>query len=102
MTIPRWSTIGLFALLLMQVIVSWLQAKKSGKGFRGSLLPTALMAGAISIAFAREFFVVLPVYLEVILVTLCCLLILISLGLWLVRLKRFLKDSWRLEDKTDK
>jgi len=35
-------------------------------------------------------------------VTLCCLLILISLGLWLVRLKRFLKDSWRLEDKTDK
>jgi hypothetical protein len=102
MIIPRWSTIGLFAGLLMQVIVSWLLAKKRGKGFRGSFLPTALMAGAISIAFAREFFVVLPVYIEVILVTLCSLLILISLGLWLVQLKRYLKDAWRLEDKTDK
>ena len=101
MTIPRWSTIGLFALLLMQVILSWLQAKR-GKGFRGSLLPTALMAGAISIAFAREFFVVLPVYIDVILVTLCWLLILIALGLWLVQLKRHLKESRRLEDKTDK
>ena len=102
MTIPRWSTIGLFALLLMQVIVSWLLAKKRGKSFRGALLPTALMAGAISIAFAREFFVDLPVYIDVILVILCCLLILIALGLWLVQLKRYLKESWRLEDKTDK
>jgi len=102
MTIPRWSTIGLFALLLMQVIVSWRQAKKSGKGFRGSLLPTALMAGAISIAFAREFYIHLPVYIDVILVILCWLLILIALGLWLVQLKLYLKDSWRLEDKTDK
>ncbi len=102
MIIPRWSTIGLFALLLMQVIVSWLQANKSGKGFRGSLLPTGLMSGAISIAFAREFFVVLPVYIDVILMILCWLLILISLGLWLAQLKRYMKDSLRLEDKTDK
>jgi hypothetical protein len=102
MTIPRWSTIGLFALLLMQVILSWLQAKKRGKGFRGALVPTALMAGAISIAFAREFFVDLPVYIDVILVILCWLLILIALGFWLVQLKRYLKESWRLEDKTDK
>jgi len=102
MTIPRWSTIGLFALLLMQVIVSWLQAKKSGNGFRGSLLPTALMAGAISIAFAREFFVALPVYIDAILVILCWLLILIALGLWLFQLKRYVKEAWRLEDKPDK
>ena len=102
MIIPRWSTIGLFALLLMQVIVSWLLAKKKGKSFRGSLLPTAMMAGAISIAFVREFFVVLPVYIDVILVILCWLLILIALGLWLVQLKRYLKEARRLEDKTDK
>jgi len=102
MTIPRWSTIGLFAALVLQFILSWVQAKKTGISFRDAVLPSALIAGGVSIILAREFFGDLPVWIEAPLAILCSLLILFALGLLLVRLKRYLKGAWRLEDKTDK
>lgn len=55
------------------------------------------MAGAISIALARELFVEFPVWIDGTLAILCWLLILMALGLRPVRLKRHLKDRWRLE-----
>ena len=102
MTIPRWSTIGLFFGIVIQFVLSWLQAKKTGKSFRVAVLPNALMAGALSIMFVREFFDDLPVWIEGPIVILCFLLILMALGLWFVQLKRYLKEAWRLEDKKDK
>ena len=60
MTIPRWNTIGLLVALVMQCVFTWLQAKKTGKSFRGAVLPSALMAAGTSIAFAREVFIELP------------------------------------------
>jgi hypothetical protein len=102
MTIPRWSTIGLFVVLVMQFVLAWIQARTTGKSFRAGVLPNALIAGAISIAFARELFVEFPVWIDRTLAILCWLLILMALVLWLVRLKRHLKDDWRLEDKPEK
>lgn len=101
MTIPHWSTIGLFICLVPQFILSWLQAKKTAKSFREALLPSALIAGAISIGLVREFFGDLPLLIEVPIASLCWLLTLIALGLSLVRLKRYLKEAWRLEAKKD-
>jgi uncharacterized membrane protein YoaK (UPF0700 family) len=102
MTIPRWSTIGLFVGLVMQFILSWLQAKKTGKSFREAVLPSALMAGAFSIIFAREFFGDLPIWIDAPIAILFSLIILFVVGLAAVRLKRYLKEAWRLEDKKDK
>ncbi len=102
MTIPRLTTIVLFVALVVRFILSWIQARKTGKSFRGAVLPNALMAGAVSIILVREFFGDLPVWIDAPILILCFLLILIALGLWLVRLKRFLKESWRLEDQKDK
>jgi uncharacterized membrane protein YoaK (UPF0700 family) len=102
MIIPRWSTIGLFLMLVIQPLLFWLQAKKTGKHLREAVLPNALMAGAVSIIFVREFFGDLPVWIEAPLVILCSLMILFVVGLAAVRLKRYLKEAWRLEDKNDK
>jgi len=102
MIIPRWSTMALFVALVAQFIVSWLQAKKTGKRFRDSVLPNALAAGAVSIIFAREFFSDLPAWIDAPITILCLLLILMAVGLWLVQVKRYLKEAWRLEDKRDK
>jgi protein-S-isoprenylcysteine O-methyltransferase Ste14 len=102
MTIPRWTTIGLFVGLVMQFVLSWLQAKKTGKSFREAVLPNALLAVAFSIIFAREFFPDVPMWIEVPILILLSLIILFIVGLAAVRLTRYLKDSWRLEDKNDK
>jgi hypothetical protein len=102
MTIPGWSTIGLFLTLVVQFVLSWDHAKKTGKSFREAVLPGALIAGGCSIPFAREFFGNLPVWIDAPLVILYSLIILFALGLLLVRLNRYLKDAWRLEDKKDK
>jgi hypothetical protein len=102
MTIPRWSTIGLLVALVVQFVFMWLQAKKTGEGFRGVVLPSALMAGVGSIAFAREFFIELPDWIDATLLIVCWLLILMAFGLWLVHVKRYLKRVWRLEEEKDK
>jgi hypothetical protein len=102
MTIPRWSTIGLFVGPVVLFILSWLRAKETGKSFRAAVLPYALMAGAGSIFFVREFFGDLPLWIDAPLFLLCSLIILIVLGLQLFRLKRYLREAWWLEDKKDK
>ncbi len=99
---PRWSTIGVFVMVVIQFILSWLQAKKTGKSFREAVLPAALIAGAVSIIFVREFFGDLPVWVDAPITILCSLIILFVVGLAVVRLKRYLKEAWRLEDKRDK
>ena len=95
MTIPRLSTIGLFVALVTQFVLAWVQAKKTGKSLREAVLPNALVAAAISILFAREFFGDLTPWVEGPLAILCLLLIVIALALWLVQLKRYLKDAWK-------
>jgi hypothetical protein len=102
MIIPHWSTIALSVALVVQFILSWLQAKKTGRSFREAVLPNALMAGGVSIILVREFFGDLPAWGDAPAAILCLLLILIALVLWLVQLKRYLKEAWRLEDKRDK
>ena len=101
MIIPRWSTTGLFIALVMQFILSWLQAKKTGKSFRGAVLPNALAAGAVCIIFVCEFFGDLPILLAAPVTSLCLLLLLMAVGLWLVQLTRYLKEAWRLEGEGD-
>jgi hypothetical protein len=102
MTIPRWSTIGLFVWFVMQFILSWLQAKKADKSFREAVLPNALLAAAFSIIFAREFFSDLPIWIDAPFALALSLIILFGIGLAAVRLKRYLKEAWRLEDGRDK
>lgn len=101
MIIPRWSTIGLFVTLVTQFVLAWLQVRKTGKGFQGTVLPNALAAGAVSIIFAREFFGDLPAWLDAPITILCLLLMVMAVGLWLVRFRLYLKEAWRLEGKGD-
>ena len=102
MHIPRWSTIVVFVLIVIQLIRSWFQARRTGKSFRAAVLPDALIAGIISIIFVREFFGDRPLWIDLPIVILCSLIILTVLGLGLVRLKRFLKEAWSLEDKKNR
>ena len=102
MQIPRWTTIGIFAGVILQFILRWLQSKKTGKGIRESVLPAALLAGAFSIIFVREFFGDTPLWIDVPAVILLSSILLWLLGLSAVRLTRYLKEGWRLEDKTNK
>lgn len=99
MTVPGWSTIGLFVASVFLFISSWVQARKRGKSFRSAVLPNALLAGAVSIIFAREFFADLPIWIDAPLAIVVCLVILIGLGLLLLRLRRYLVASWRVEQK---
>lgn len=102
MRIPDWSTIGVFVMVVIQFILSWLLAKKTGKNRRGAVLPAALIAGAVSIIFVREFFGDLPVWIDAPIAIVCSLIILFLAGLAAVRLKRFVKDAWRLEGERDR
>ena len=102
MTMPRWTTIVFFVGVVMLFILNWLQAKKTGKSFREAVLPSALIAAAVSIICVREFFGDLPLWIELSLAILSSLIILFLVGLTAVRLKRYLKEAWRLEDKNDK
>jgi Kef-type K+ transport system membrane component KefB len=54
--LPKWTTFVIIAAFLVQFVLTWLQAKRSGKRFRSAVLPNALMAVAMSIVFARELF----------------------------------------------
>lgn len=99
MIIPHWSTIGLFVALVTQVVLAWLQIRKTGKGFREVVLPNALAAGAVSIIFAREFFGDLPAWVDVPITILCLLLMVMAIGMWVVQFRRYLKEAWRLEGK---
>jgi hypothetical protein len=100
--VPRWFTFLLFASIIMQVIVSWLHAKKTGKSFRAAVLPNALIAAGVTIILVREFFAEVPPWIDGPLAILCFLLILFAFGLWAIQLKRYLQESWRLEEKKDK
>ncbi len=102
MTIPRWSTIAFFVLVQMQFILSWLQATKTNKSFREAVLPNALLAAAFSIIFIREFFGDFPIWIDAPFALALSLIILFGIGLAAVRLKRYLKEAWRLEDGKDK
>lgn len=98
----RWSTIGLFVVILIQFSLSWARAKKTGKSFRSAVLPSALMAGLTSIVLARAFFDALPLWIDATLVILVSLVLLIVLALLLVQLRRYLATAWWLERKSDK
>jgi hypothetical protein len=102
MTIPRWSTIGLFVCVGMQLILTWLQSRKTRTNYRKSVLPAALLAGAVSIIFVREFFDDNPRWFDIPVAILLSSILLWLLGLSAVRLTRYLKESWRLEDKANK
>ena len=102
MTIPDWSTIGLFIGPVVLFTLSWLRSRETGKSFRAAVLPYALLVAAGSIFFVRGFFGDLPLWIDAPIVVLCSLIILILLGLGLFRLKRHLQGAWRLEDKKDK
>ena len=102
MIIPRWSTIGLFFGLVLHFILSWRQARKSGKSFRDAVLLNALLAAVFLIIFIRGFFGDFPLWIDAPITLLLALIILFSIGLATVRLSRHLKAAWRLEDKKDK
>ena len=102
MTIPPWTTIGMFAGVNLNFILTWLHSKKTGKGIRESVLPAALAAGAVSIIFVREFFGDAPLWIDVPAMILLSSILLWLVGLSAVRLTRYLKEGWRLEDKTNK
>jgi len=105
MTIPRWTTIVLFAGVVMNFIMTWLQAKKTGTSFRESVLPSALVAGAVSIIFVREVIGDIgdrPRWIDIPFLILLSSIISYLLGLSAVRLTRFLRESWRLDDKENK
>lgn len=101
MTIPRWSTVGVFVVLVIQFILSWLRATKTGKSFRAAVLPDALIALAVSMLFVRAFFGDLPVWIDAPIAFICGLVILFLIALAAVRLKRYVTEAWRLEGKTD-
>jgi hypothetical protein len=101
MIIPHWSTIGLFVVVVIQFILSWLKAKKTGKNLREAVLSEALIAGAVTIILVRAFFGDLPVWIDAPILIVCSLIILFLVGLAAVRLKRFAKDAWRLEGERD-
>jgi protein-S-isoprenylcysteine O-methyltransferase Ste14 len=101
MIIPRWSTIGLFTLVVIHFIVTWLRAKKTGESLREAVLPAALLAVAVMIVFVRGFFDDLAIWIDAPILTLCSLIILFLVGLTVVRSWRYVTDSWRLEGEKD-
>lgn len=97
--IPRWGTFGLLGLLILQLIVAWRHAKKTGGGFRSTLLPNALAAAAVAIIFVREWFAYVPVWIDAPLVIVCLLLLLTAFLLWGVWLKRYVQEAWQLDER---
>ena len=99
MTLPKWTTIGLFIALLAQLALSWTQAKHNEKSLRSAVLPNALMAGGVSIIFIREFFKEIPIWIDATLVILVSIIMLLAVGLLLLQLKRYLKNAWNGNDQ---
>lgn len=93
MVVPRWGTIGLFVSIIVQFILSWARAKKTEKSFRAAVLPSALMAIAVSMIFVRFFFEEVPVWVDAPLLIFCFLLISIVLALWIVQFRRYSKNE---------
>lgn len=99
MTLPTWTTIGLFVALLAQLALSWTRAKHNGKSFRSAVLPNALMAGGVSIILIREFLKEIPIWIDATLVILVSIIMLLAVGLLLLQLKRYLKNAWNGNDQ---
>lgn len=100
--IPKWSTFFLLVFIILQLILAWRGARKTGKKPRSALLPNILASAAMAIVFVREWFGNIPVWIEAPLVVICLLLILIAFVLWGIWLKRYLRDAWRLEEHNNK
>ena len=99
MTLPKWSTFGIFVAIVANFLVSWVRAKHAEKGFRSALLPNALMAGGMSVVFVRDFFSDVPIWIDAPLAVLASSVILIALVLYLIKLKRFLINAWAEQEK---
>jgi CDP-diglyceride synthetase len=95
--IPRWGTTGLLVLLVILFILSWIQARQTANSLRSRVLINALLAGGVSLIFAREFFGELPLWIDVTLPILVSIIMLVALGSGLVQLKRYLKSASWLE-----
>lgn len=95
--IPRWSTAGLFILLVIQFLRAWIEARKAGKNFRSTVLPSALIAGGMSLIFVREFLGNLPSWIDATLAILVSLIMLAASLLAAVQLRKYLKTAWWLE-----
>ena len=99
MTLPQWTTFVILVSMIVQFVVAWLQAKRSGKSFRSAVLPNALMAVAMSIVFAHELFREVPAWIDDSL-ALIALLLFLSAGVgFLVQLKHYLKNAWHPQQK---
>ena len=99
MTLPKWTTIVIFVAFLVQFVVAWLEAKRSGKGFRSAVLPNALMAAGMSIIIAHEVFKDIPAWIDDSLAALALLLFLLAGAGFLIRLKHYLKSAWHEQER---
>src|SRR5262249_35514284 len=98
--VPGWSTFVLFALLIVQLALSWVQAKKSRKRLR--LQSSILLVAGMTIVFVREWFVDVPSWIDASLAIILWLLLLTVLVRWTLWFRRYLQESWRLEQKNNK
>jgi len=84
----------MFVVLVTQFVVAWVRERRAKEGFRSALLSKALMAGGMSMIFVREIFRDVPLWIDAPLVILVSLVCLITFVLYLIKLKRYLKNAW--------
>jgi hypothetical protein len=102
MVIPQWSTIGLLVVFVMQLILVWRDANKTGKSLRTDVVPSALMAVAMTIIFVRSFFEDVPKWMDPPLAIFTFLILAIVLTLRIIQFKRYMKTAWWLDWRRDK
>lgn len=100
--VPGWSTFVLFAVLIVQLVLRWVHAKKTGRRFQSALQSSALLVAGIMIGFVREWFRDVPSWIDASLAIILWLLILTIFVRWTLWFRRYLQDSWRLEQKNNK
>lgn len=101
MKITRWLTIAVFGVLVMQVIILWIQAKKTGKNVWLTIRSSAFMVAIITIMLVRESVGEIPARID--LALLIPPVILLALAFWsgFVQAKEHLQNIGLLAKKKE-
>lgn len=97
----NWMTIGLFGVVLMQMVIAWAHTKKTGKAVWPEIRGSVFLLAALVIIDVRKRLGDIPQWAEVALMILT--VILVALGVWSVfaQSRQHLQDVGLVEKKKD-